>query len=140
METFIAIAVVEFRDAFLIGPRPPGGALAGLWEFPGGRVERGESAADAAVRECREETGLEVAVVGRYLELPHPGEDGPLRLYFFACRPIGPARAPRPPFRWVARRDLAKYPFPAANQTLLAQLLAGGGPRDRAPGAEPSHD
>ena len=132
METCIAIAVVESRDSFLIGQRPSGATLAGYWEFPGGRVERGESARDAAVRECLEETGLAVTVVGSYPDVRHQYEHGSVRLQFFACRPLDPAQAPQPPFRWVARRDLASYPFPAANHELLARLLSGRGSDDDA--------
>ncbi len=60
----IAIAVVERDGQFLIGLRPEGESLAGYWEFPGGKLDPGEQAADAARRECLEETGLEVRIVG----------------------------------------------------------------------------
>ena len=66
MATLIAIAVVEQDGRFLIGQRPPGVPLAGLWEFPGGKVEPGESPEQAAIRECREEAGIEVTIVGEY--------------------------------------------------------------------------
>jgi 8-oxo-dGTP diphosphatase len=52
--TPIAVAVVEHDDRVLIGQRPPGVVLGGLWEFPGGKIFEGESAEEAAVRECRE--------------------------------------------------------------------------------------
>jgi mutator protein MutT len=54
----IAVAVVEHQGRFLIGKRPDDAALGGYWEFPGGKVEQGESPADAAIRECLEETGV----------------------------------------------------------------------------------
>ena len=69
MPTPIAVAVVEHRGKYLIGRRPEGAALAGLWEFPGGKVEPGESPADAARRECLEETGLDVVVGAPYPEV-----------------------------------------------------------------------
>ena len=71
MPTIIAIAVVEHDDRFLIGQRPAGVALAGYWEFPGGKVEPDESPADAAVRECLEETGIQISVVGEYPTTRH---------------------------------------------------------------------
>ena len=122
--TQIAIAVVEAADCFLIGQRPPGVPLAGLWEFPGGKMEREETAKAAAVRECHEETGLAVEAVGTWLvqeeEYPH----GRVRLHFIACRVAGNERdAPQPPFRWVFRRQLAEYEFPSGNRELL-KLLA----------------
>ena len=56
--TSIAVAVVEHEGRVLIGQRPPGTALAGYWEFPGGKIGAGERAEEAARRECLEETGL----------------------------------------------------------------------------------
>ncbi|MBC7852474.1 MAG: (deoxy)nucleoside triphosphate pyrophosphohydrolase [Pirellulaceae bacterium] len=123
MSKQIAIAVVEHEDRFLIGQRPLGVPLAGLWEFPGGKMETEETAREAAVRECREETGLAVEVVGTWLvqeeEYPH----GRVRLHFIACRLAENERdAPEPPFRWVLRRQLAGYEFPSGNRELLTLL------------------
>lgn len=58
MPTPIAIAVVQHADQFLIGQRPAGLVLSGYWEFPGGKIQLGETPEAAAVRECLEETGL----------------------------------------------------------------------------------
>ena len=121
--TPIAIAVVEFEDRFLIGVRPEGVALAGYWEFPGGKVNREESPADAARRECLEETGLAVEVGAPYPEVVHQYDHDRVRLYFFACRPLKPDETPRSPFRWVPRAELACYQFPDANKELIKFLL-----------------
>ncbi|MDP6469251.1 MAG: NUDIX domain-containing protein, partial [Pirellulaceae bacterium] len=64
--TLIAIAVVEHNGRFLVGMRPVETVLAGFSEFPGGKVEPNEVPAQAAVRECLEETGLEVEVSGAF--------------------------------------------------------------------------
>jgi 8-oxo-dGTP diphosphatase len=125
-ETLIAIAVVEQEGMFLIGQRQPGVALAGLWEFPGGKVEPGESPEAAAIRECREETGLEVTIVGEYPEHMQRYDHGCVRLRFFHCVPAGKCADPTQPFRWVKREELTKYPFPNGNRALLSQLLAAG--------------
>lgn len=125
METLIAIAVVEQDGKYLIGQRPAGVALAGLWEFPGGKVEPGESPEQAAIRECREETGIEIAVVGEYPEHVHQYDHGCVRLRFFRCVAASIDQSPRLPYRWVARADLTKYPFPDGNRALLSQLVAG---------------
>lgn len=125
MTRLIAIAVVEHAGRFLIGQRPAGTALAGLWEFPGGKVEPGENPADAAVRECREETGLEVEVVGEYPPQIHTYPHGTVHLRFFACRPRDPACPPQAPFRWTAREDLITHEFPAGNRQLLERLTSG---------------
>jgi len=118
----VAIAVVRREDRFLIGRRPAGRPLAGLWEFPGGKVRAGEALPDAARRECLEETGLAIEVVGQYPPVVHPYPHGCVELFFFACRPAASAVDPKPPFRWVDARALCQYEFPAANRRLVEQL------------------
>jgi mutator protein MutT len=122
MPTRIAIAVVEHEGRFLIGQRPPGVALAGLWEFPGGKTEAGETPEQCAVRECREEAGCDVEVVSAYPSVVHQYDHGEVELCFFACRLIRSSTVPRPPFRWVERSELGSYTFPAANAELLRFL------------------
>ena len=132
----IGIAVVERDDQFLIGPRGSDQVLAGKWEFPGGKVETGESPSATAVRECGEETGLTVEVVEEMLVHTESYEYGTVELHFFLCRvvtekgalPDGSAgaspshdadAAPRAPFRWVHRSRLNEYEFPSGNRELL---------------------
>ena len=119
----IAVAVVERDDFFLVGPRPSHVPLAGLWEFPGGKVEAGETPAAAAVRECREETGLDVEVVAPYPRSTESYSHGTVDLHFFACRPVDTAQPPREPFRWVPRAELSKLEFPTGNRELIRLLL-----------------
>lgn len=121
----IAVAVVEVDDRILIGQRPPGASLAGFWEFPGGKVQAGESTRDAAVRECREETGLDIAVTSLLAQVTHAYDHGLLELYFFQCQIAATAthREPFPPFLWVRRDELARFRFPAANDAVVAQLV-----------------
>jgi 8-oxo-dGTP diphosphatase len=120
--TLIAIAVVEYDGQFLIGRRPHGVPLAGLWEFPGGKVESDESPQDAAVRECREETGIDAEIVGEYPSHTQHYEHGAVHLRFFACRPCDPLQTPQSPFLWAPRAALARYEFPEGNRALLDQL------------------
>ncbi len=120
--TSIAVAVVEYAGTFLVGVRPGGAVLAGYWEFPGGKVRAGETPEQAAARECREETGLDVELGEAYPEVLHQYEHGCVRLCFFAARPTNPATEPCPPFRWVPREELASLRFPEANAALLASL------------------
>jgi 8-oxo-dGTP diphosphatase len=123
MPTAIAIAVVEHEGRFLIGQRPPGVPLAGLWEFPGGKIEPGETAQAAAVRECQEETGLLVEPLFEYPREHHDYEHGSVELHFIACRPIAnTGLQPREPFCWLERADLAEREFPAGNRKLLELL------------------
>lgn len=121
--TRIAVAVVERNGQFLVGERPTGKPLAGYAEFPGGRVEAGETPEQAAVRECFEETGLRVAVVGRYDDREHDYTHDHLHLYFFACHAAEANVEPLLPFRWVSRADLGLLEFPDANQAVIRELV-----------------
>ena len=120
----IAIAVVERDGRFLIGKRGERDVLAGYWEFPGGKIERGESPAEAAIRECLEETGLAIRVTGQYATIVHDYDHGNVRLHFLACATDGQL-APLPAsFRWVPKNELPSYRFPPANAGLLELLTA----------------
>lgn len=120
----IAVAVVEHQGKYLIGRRPGDAPLGGLWEFPGGKVRREELPEQAAVRECAEETGLNVEVCGELPTVFHDYPHGRLELRFFACRLVGTAETPRTPFRWVPAGDLLRYAFPPANAALIQQLVS----------------
>lgn len=119
----VAIAVVEHDGRLLVGRRPDGKPLAGLWEFPGGQVEAGETPDAAAVRECREETGLAVVPTGCYGVVKHEYDHATVELHFIACRLAdnGPSQ-PIPPFVWMARDELGTCTFPAANRPVLEIL------------------
>lgn len=121
----IAVAVVELGGHYLAGRRPAGVPLAGLWEFPGGKIEAGESAEQAAARECLEETGVTIRVGAAYPVIDHQYEHGRVRLTFFACTPIEPSVQPMRPFEWLSMEQLADLPFPAANAALIQLLTAG---------------
>jgi len=120
----IAVAVVQLDGKFLIGRRPEGTVLAGLWEFPGGKVQPGESPCDAARRECLEESGLTVNVGRMYVEVLHDYEHSRVRLHFFACTPADMNQPINPRFQWAPRAELSRYQFPAANAKLLELLAA----------------
>jgi 8-oxo-dGTP diphosphatase len=121
----IAVAVVEHDGRFLVGRREAGAPLAGYWEFPGGKIQAGESPEDAAVRECLEETGLRVRVRGRHCAADYDYAHARVRLDFFDCEPLEP-QAPLPArFCWVAAGELSRLAFPPANASLISQLTAG---------------
>ena len=123
MPTAIAIAVLEHEGQFLIGQRPDGVPLASMWEFPGGKIEPGETPEAAAVRECLEETGLAVEAKFRYPRHIQEYDHGSVELHFVACG-LSASCNPLPScrFRWVSRSDLAQYEFPAGNRHLLKKL------------------
>jgi mutator protein MutT len=125
--TPIAVAVVESAGRFLVGQRPAGVPLAGLWEFPGGKIEPGETPAQAAARECLEEAGLAVEIIGSYPAQVERYDHGTVQLFFLACRPLDPSRPPAGLYRWVARSDLRGLDFPAGNRSLIDRLCSSGG-------------
>lgn len=124
MVTEIAVAVVQHEGRYLIGLRPPEVPLGGLWEFPGGKVQTGETAQQAAARECREETGLVVVIGEAFPDVLHTYDHGQLRLHFFLCRLLDASKEDPTPerFRWVSGEKLVDYEFPAANAELIQYL------------------
>jgi 8-oxo-dGTP diphosphatase len=119
----VAIAIVEHEGRFLVGVRPAGVPLAGLAEFPGGKVHDGETVAAAAVRECREETGLQVVVGREFFSTTHRYDHGLLEIHFFLCRLVTNRSTPISPFRWVTADELTMLEFPAANAPVTGMLL-----------------
>ncbi len=128
----IAAAVIRRRDGrVLIARRPPGAALAGLWEFPGGKREPGESIAAACRREIREELGIGVAVGRRIALVRHAYPHAKVVIHFLACRLALSARqrvkGPRAigcsAWRWVRPEELGRYRFPEANRGVVSLLL-----------------
>jgi mutator protein MutT len=119
----IAVAVVRQGDHYLIGQRQTGKPLAGMWEFPGGKVVPGELPSAAASRECLEETGLAVRVLGLNSDAFYRYDHATVTLSFFDCEAVDPQQVPKHPFRWVPAGDLAKYTFPPANAALVSRLL-----------------
>lgn len=122
----IAVAVVICGSRVLVGRRRGDAADApGQDEFPGGKVEAGESAELAAARECLEESGVAVIVGPRIdLILAHSSR-GPIEIHFHRAAPVDAGVLPRPPFAWLPIGDLARCHFPPANAEVIRLLLAG---------------
>ena len=120
----IVAGVIWKRGRVLIDRRPPEGLLGGLWEFPGGKIEPGESPEVALRREIREEMGIEVEVGRRLAKIDHAYTHFRITLHVFSCRHtsgrVRPAASTA--WKWVLPRNLARYPFPRANQKVVEQL------------------
>ena len=120
----MAIGVVARENRVLITRRPSQGLLGGLWEFPGGRIEPGESAATACVREIAEETGLSVEVVRPLKRVKHAYTHFKVELEVFLCRYQKGVVALNGPadHRWAEIHELDRFPFPKANHKFMPAL------------------
>tara|TARA_R110002111_G_scaffold262613_1_gene339441 strand:+ start:24866 stop:25279 length:414 start_codon:yes stop_codon:yes gene_type:complete len=124
----IGIAVVEFQRQFLIGIRAADSSLAGYHEFPGGKCQTEEAADACAVRECREETGLEVFALKELLYKEHSYEHADVKLHFWLCRPVSGSEdlidRNLQGFRWFPAERLTELRFPEANARLIELLVS----------------
>ncbi|MHC4878094.1 MAG: (deoxy)nucleoside triphosphate pyrophosphohydrolase [Planctomycetota bacterium] len=120
--TRVGIAIVEHAGRFLVGVRGSDQVLSGQAEFPGGKCHDGEAASDCAVRECREETGIEVSAERLLDRTVHEYDHGRIALEFWLCHPVR-STTPQNGFRWASCTELATLPFPAANQRVVQHLL-----------------
>jgi mutator protein MutT len=125
----VAAGLVFRAGRLLITQRPPGGHLAGLWEFPGGKREPGESFEECLRRELREELGIEVAVGALVESIIHEYPGKAVHLRFYRCAWV--AHEPLPlgcaALAWIGRSDLERYEFPAADARLLVTLRESDG-------------
>ncbi len=120
----IAVGLVFDDDHLLIQRRPDDGLLGGLWEFPGGKQEDGESMETACRRELKEELGIDVEVEDLFYTLSHAYSHFKITLHAFRCHIDSgtPTAREDQPFRWVALDDLDEYAFPRANRRLIEEL------------------
>lgn len=135
----IGIAVVESRGRYLVGTRKSGQDLAGLAEFPGGKCEQHESLGDCAVRECREETGVDVIAVEMLERKCHEYDHATVDLHFWLCRPapsdsglLGSEVVPLHGFEWKSVDAIKELSFPEANASVVQKLIAMNESSDRA--------
>jgi len=124
----VVAAIIRRGDEILITQRPDGVHLARLWEFPGGKVEPGESLDAALHREIVEELGVKVRVNDEFFTVDHDYPTKSVRVHFFNCTilegepaPIGVAD-----ISWVKPQHLDNYRFPPADDGLIRRLRSYG--------------
>jgi mutator protein MutT len=123
IKMIVAAALVERDGRLLITRRQPGVHLEGLWEFPGGKCEPGETVAECLQRELHEELAVTALVDEERFVTCHTYYDRTVELHFLDCRVIG---EPRPQLgqemQWVRRGELSQFAFPPADAELIARL------------------
>ena len=119
--TEVVAAVIWDGDRFLICQRPAHKGNALLWEFVGGKVEKGESKADALIRECREELGVTVSVGNVFWETEHEYPDIYAHLTFFEARILEgiPQKLEHNDLCWITKDEIDRFDFCSADTAIL---------------------
>jgi len=123
----VAAALVDADNRVLIAQRPEGKQLAGLWEFPGGKLDPGERPEDALARELEEELGVRVCTpcLAPLTFASHAYDDFHLLMPLYVCRKwegiISPTEGQA--VKWARARDLRNYPMPPADAPLIGPLI-----------------
>ncbi len=121
-----AVALIDRDGRVLIAERPEGKSMAGLWEFPGGKVEPGETPEAALIRELQEELGIGTweSCLAPLTFASHSYDDFHLLMPLFACRKWEgtPASREGQALKWVFAKDLRNYPMPPADLPLIPIL------------------
>ncbi len=122
----VAVALVDPDGRVLLAQRPEGKAMAGLWEFPGGKVDQGERPEQALIRELKEELGIdtEASCLAPLSFASHSYEDFHLLMPLWVCRKWDGIAQPREgqTLKWVKPEALRDYPMPAADLPLIPVL------------------
>jgi 8-oxo-dGTP diphosphatase len=124
----IAVGIIRNADKeIFITQRDASSHMAGFWEFPGGKIESGETAEQALVRELQEEVGIDASAPELVRTLEHKFPDRIVNLHFFLVQhwtgePYGKEGQPK---RWVAQRELKESDFPPANAEVVTALQKG---------------
>ena len=122
--TEVVAALIQKDGRFLICQRPAHKARGLLWEFVGGKVEPGESKAQALIRECREELGVTVTVQDAFMEVTHEYPDLTVHLTLFYARIAEgePQKLEHNDLRWITPREIPQYPFCPADESILKAI------------------
>jgi len=121
-----AVALIDADGRVLLAQRPPGKTMAGLWEFPGGKLDSGETPEAALIRELHEELGIDTheSCLAPFAFASHAYDTFHLLMPLYVCRVWQGIPVPREGqvLSWVKPEKLADYPMPPADVPLVAQL------------------
>lgn len=122
----VVVAVIERDGLYLVSQRRPGDSFGGLWEFPGGKCDPGETLEAGLVREIREELGIRIAVGSERMVLQHRTPGRIMDLHCFDCRWVEgePQAIECAAWRWVRAEELERLEFPPASLPLIKRLQA----------------
>ncbi|MBI3322259.1 MAG: (deoxy)nucleoside triphosphate pyrophosphohydrolase [Candidatus Omnitrophica bacterium] len=121
----VAVAVIKDGGRVLITQRKPGDSFGGLWEFPGGKLNDGESMEAALVREIEEELGVRVEVAAKRMVIRHQYPARAVRLHCFDCRLLSgePRAIECAAWQWVDTAELAGFEFLPGSRPLIEHLV-----------------
>ncbi len=124
----IGAGVIWKGKQLLISQRPLEGLLGGLWEFPGGKQNPGESLPQCVQREIEEELGIQVEVGAKLAKVDHAYSHFKITLHAYTCHYLSgtPQALGCKTWRWITPTELKKFAFPAANQPIIEKLLSKG--------------
>lgn len=116
------IGIMEKQGKYLIQKRPPTGLLSDLWEFPGGKRQKGETLEQALRREIKEELGSEIDKIQLLTQVNHSYTQFQVKLYAFLCSLKTDPLLSNDVHRWVSLRGMRKYPFPSGSAKIIQFL------------------
>jgi 8-oxo-dGTP diphosphatase len=123
----VACALIDVDGRVLVAQRPEGKQFAGLWEFPGGKIESGETPEASLIRELKEELGIDTqaSCLAPLTFVSHAYADFHLLMLLYVCRrwqgTVQPLEAPA--LKWLRPRDLRNLPMPPADEPLISPLI-----------------
>ncbi len=121
----VVAALIRDNEKFLICQRPANKARALLWEFVGGKVERGESKEEALIRECKEELNIILSVGDVFMEVTHEYPDITVHLTLFNARirEGKPEKLEHNDIKWITANEITNYAFCPADEEILIRIM-----------------
>lgn len=121
----VAAAIIQHEEKFLLTRRKPHSHLAGIWEFPGGKKEAGETLETCLRREIKEELGVEISAPQHFDSLRYQYPEKEVELYFFTCFITygHPQAIDCAEIAWVHKHELISYEFPAADMPIIKKII-----------------